>query len=115
MNDEVKKLLLDILNAIKGIDIHLKGRRDFNNYLSDYTMRRAVERELSIFGEAVGKILKTQPHIQISYSRQIIDVRNKVVHAYDAVNNTIVWKILVKDIPVLRTEVEHLLRQDADK
>jgi uncharacterized protein with HEPN domain len=114
MNDEVKKLLLDILNAIQGIDIHLKGRRDYNEYLSDYTMRRAVERELSIIGEAVRKIIKLRPDINISFARQIIDTRNKVVHAYDAVNNAIVWKIIVKDISVLREEAAALLEQKTE-
>ncbi len=110
MDDEVKKLLHDVAGAINGIDIHLKGKRDYNEYLRDYTTRRAVERELSIIGEAIGKIIKTQPDINISYVRQIIDTRNKVVHAYDAVNNAIVWKIIVKDIPVLKDEIETLLK-----
>ncbi|MBI5913981.1 MAG: DUF86 domain-containing protein [Bacteroidetes bacterium] len=110
MSLEEKKLLTDILTCIRDIDIHLGGKRDFNEYLQNKTMRRAVERELEIIGEAVGKLLKVNPSIPISYARLVVDLRNKVIHAYDSINNTIIWKIVNIDVPVLDKEVSELLQ-----
>lgn len=68
-----------------------------------------MERELEIIGEAVSKLLKINPDIQISFARQIVDLRNKVIHAYDNVNTVIIWKVVMKDIPVLESEVNALM------
>lgn len=111
MTLEEKKLLTDILVAIHSIDDHLEHRRIFDEYKSNKTKRRAVERELEIIGEAVSNLLKHNPTISISYARLIIDLRNKIIHAYDNVNDVIIWKIIMKDIPVLQAEVEQLLHE----
>ena len=74
--------------------------------------RRAVERELEIIGEAVNNLLKLNPEIPLSYARIVVDLRNRIIHAYDAVNHTIIWKIIMKDIPVLLNEVQRLLAQE---
>jgi uncharacterized protein with HEPN domain len=81
MSLEEKKLLNDVINAIYSIDDHLEGRRIFNEYLSNKTKRRAVEREFEIIGEAISRILKINPDIKISSARIIINLRNKVIHA----------------------------------
>ena len=109
MSIEEKKLLTDILDAIASIDEHLEERRVFEEYKSNKTKRRAVERELEIIGEAVSKLLKLAPFTQISYARQIVDLRNKVIHAYDNVNNTVIWNVVMNHIPVLQKEVQALL------
>ena len=108
---ENKKLLTDIIVAIKSIDDHLEHKRIFEEYKANKTKRRAVERELEIIGEAVSNLLKINPGISISYARLIIDLRNKIIHAYDNVNDIIIWKIVMKDIPALQAEVEQLLKE----
>ncbi len=109
MTIEEKKFLTDIIVCIDSIDEHLEGRRVLDEYLRNKTKRRAVERELEIIGEAVGKLLKINPAISISYARQIIDLRNKVIHAYDSVNNIVIWNIIMNHIPTLKAEVELLI------
>lgn len=109
MDDNQRKLLADVLEAISSIDEHLSGKRDFDAYLSNKTVRRAVERELEIIGEAVSKLLRLNPEVPLSFGRQIVDMRNRVIHAYDTVDHVIVWKTIVKDLPVLKSEVEGLL------
>lgn len=106
---EQKKLLSDILESVVSIDEHLEGKRVFDEYSSNKTKRRAVERELEIIGEAMTKLLKFNPEIQISYARLIVDLRNKVIHSYDSVDDFLIWKIIMKDIPVLEEEVRILL------
>jgi uncharacterized protein with HEPN domain len=109
---EVKKLLSDITESISSIDEHLEGRRIFEEYTANKTKRRAVERELEIIGEAMSKTLKLNPDIAISYSRIIVDLRNKVIHAYDTVDDVLIWKIVMKDLPVLQQEVKNLLAEN---
>jgi uncharacterized protein with HEPN domain len=109
MTTEEKKLLTDISLCISSIDDHLEGRRIFDEYLKNKTKRRAVERELEIIGEAVSKLIKINPGISISYARQIVDLRNKVIHAYDNVNDTVIWSIVMNHLPTLKSEVERLI------
>ena len=109
MTIEENKLLLDILQAIDGIDFHLGGKRIFQEYIKNKTQQRAVERELEIIGEAINNLLKINTSTPISYARIIVDLRNKVIHSYDSVNHTIIWKVVMKDLPVLKSEVVSLL------
>lgn len=109
MTIEEKKLLTDILECIASIDDHLEHRRIYTEYTGNKTRRRAVERELEIIGEAVNKLLKINLQTQISYARQIVDLRNKVIHAYDNVNNMVIWNVVINHLPVLQQEAQALL------
>ena len=109
MNDEILKYLYDIRESIANIDLHLGNQRNFYVFMESLTIRRAIERELEIIGEAINRILKDQPDIPISYARQIVDLRNRVIHAYDAVDEVIIWRIINKDLPILQKEIEVLL------
>ena len=81
-------------------------------YLANFTKRRALEREISIIGEAMNKRLKIDSEIPISYKKVIVALRNKVIHAYDTIDNELIWKIIKKDITVLLLEVSLLLEID---
>lgn len=111
MTIDEKKLLTDIKESILSIDEHLEGRRIFKEFESNKTKRRAVERELEIIGEAMSRLLKLNKTVLLSYARIIVDLRNKVIHAYDSVDETIIWKIIIQNIPVLLNEVNNLLEE----
>ncbi len=51
MKNEIKKYLFDIKESVDSIESYLGERRDFNNYLNNKMLRRAVEREFEIIGE----------------------------------------------------------------
>lgn len=109
MQHSISMYLLDILNSIDSIFEFLGEERNFKHYESNKLLRRAVERELEIIGEATNRILKINPEVNISNSRRIVDLRNWVIHAYDNVDNVIIWGIITKDLPLLRTQVSDLL------
>jgi uncharacterized protein with HEPN domain len=73
-------------------------------------LRRGIERELEIIGEATNWILKIDADIKISESRRIVDLRNWVIHGYDKVDDVIIWGIISRDIPDLKTQVEDLIK-----
>ena len=109
---EEKKLLVDIIESINSIDEHLDRERILEVYLNNKTKRIAVEREIEIIGEATNKLLKINPKIAISYARVIVNLRNKVIHSYDSVDDILIWKIIMKDLPALLEEVNKLLNEN---
>lgn len=109
MQHSIKMYLSDISNSIESIYEYLGEERNFMNYESNKLLRRAVERELEIIGEAVNRLLKIDPNIDISDARRIVNLRNWVIHAYDNVDNVIIWGIINKDLPLLEKQVRKLL------
>ena len=57
----------------------------------------------------MNKFLKLNPSVQLSYTRTVVDLRNRIIHDYDNFNNTIIWRIIITDLPVLQQEVNQLL------
>jgi len=58
MSDESNKYLADMLSSILSIESYIGEKKDFNIYAANKMLRRAVERELEIIGEAVSKLKK---------------------------------------------------------
>ena len=109
MQHNIKKYLFDIKVSIESIYEYLGTERNFNKYLENKLLRRAIERELEIIGEATSKILKIDDKIKISDSRRIVDLRNWIIHGYDKVDDIIIWGIISKDIPQLENQIDKLL------
>jgi uncharacterized protein with HEPN domain len=77
MDDRVKKYLEDILIAIGEIDIFFETLpREYAVFINNLLLRRAVERNIEIIGEAVSRILKSNSGISITNARKIVDTRN---------------------------------------
>lgn len=111
MQHSIEMYLLDISNSIDSIFEYLGEERDFKIYDSNKLLRRAVERELEIIGEATNRITKIDSNIDISDSRRIVNLINWVIHAYDNVDNVIIWGIIHKDLPLLKKQVSDLLEK----
>ena len=112
MDNSIKTWLFDILNSINEIESYfLDTPKLFEMYQNDLRTKRAVERNIEIIGEAMSRILKEDKDIQISNSRKIVDVRNRIIHGYDSVSDDVIWGIVIKNLPVLQEEVEALLEK----
>ena len=111
MNVEIKKYLFDISESIDSIEKYLGDKRDFNVYLANKMLRRAVEREFEIIGEAMNRIEKLDPKVDISSKKQIINMRNRVIHGYDKIDDEIIWGTIVRHLPSLKTEIYNLLNK----
>ncbi|MDR1756007.1 MAG: DUF86 domain-containing protein [Culturomica sp.] len=110
---EIRKSLFDIRDSIDAIDAALLEvigpRCDFSAYMKKRFLRRSVERELEIIGEAMNRILKIDTAFEVSNARKIVDLRNRVIHAYDSINDGIIWGIVINHLPPLKAEVQRLL------
>tara|TARA_R110000868_G_scaffold74717_2_gene216195 strand:- start:109 stop:399 length:291 start_codon:yes stop_codon:yes gene_type:complete len=84
--------------------------KDFNGFSTSFISVRTVERDQMIIGEAVSQIKKLDKDLPISSADQIIGLRNLIVHAYDSIDPAALWRILIKDLPILKAEIRSLKR-----
>ena len=110
--ERIRKWLIDMKTSIERIDSFLGKDRDFLEYETNWLLKRAVERELEIFGEAANRILAAEPNIAITDARKIVNLRNLIIHAYDAIADEIIWAIIHKNLPPLAIEIQALLDND---
>lgn len=110
MRPEILTWLEDIDRSIVEIYDFLPEKRDFLLFQNDLKTRKAIERNIEIIGEALNRILKEDPTIQITNSRKIVDTRNRIIHGYDTVTADILWLIISKPLPTLHEEVRKLLK-----
>ena len=106
---DIEVCLTDIEFAINEINEFLPEKRIFLDFQNDAKTRKAVERNIEIIGEAMNRILKTDPDFPISYSRKIVDTRNRIIHGYDSVSADVVWLIVINYLPELEKDVKRLL------
>lgn len=109
MTEQGKKFLSDILQAIVLIESFTVGIKDFDIFLSDLKTQSAVERQLGIIGEAANHFEKLNTGIKIENMRQIVGLRNKLIHSYDIIDPSIIWAILRNHLTPLKQEIEVLL------
>lgn len=110
MTDQGKKYLFDILRSIELIEEFLDTISDFNEYTADLKTQSAVERQLGIIGEAVNKFDKLSPNLTLKNAGKIVGFRNRLIHAYDAVDSSMIWAIVKKHLTKLKAEVEEKLK-----
>ncbi len=110
MDKDYTKYLLDIKQAIEEIETATNERsRRFDVFTKDYVFRKFVERNIEIIGEAMNRVLKINPDINITSARKIVDTRNYVIHSYDSLIPEILWAIVINHLPVLKDEINKLL------
>jgi len=112
MNERVLKCLYDIKLAIDEIDSYfVHSQKSYEAYINDIRLRRAIERNLEIIGEAMSRILKEEPDFRIENARRIIGLRNQIIHGYDSISDENIWSIVINHLPNLKSEIENLINK----
>lgn len=109
MTDQGKKLLSDILSAIILIEEFITKINSFDAYNNDIKTQSAVERQLSIIGEAVNSYDKLENVDSLEKAKKIVGFRNRLIHGYDSIDNSIVWVIIIRYLKDLKIEVRRKL------
>ncbi|MGF1925256.1 MAG: HepT-like ribonuclease domain-containing protein [Bacteroidia bacterium] len=112
MDERILKWLYDIKIAIEEIDGYfLKEPKDFFTYRQNLMLKRAVERDLEIIGEAMNRILTRDSTflLKITNAKSIVGLRNQVIHAYDNISDENIWSILTNHLPKLKGEIDELV------
>ena len=112
MKHEIKKHLFDAKQSINSIFDYLGDKRDFNEYMENKLLRRAIEREIEIIGEAMSRALKIDPELQIENARRTVDTRNWVIHGYDKIDDVVIWGIITNHLPKLKEDIQKYLENE---
>jgi uncharacterized protein with HEPN domain len=118
MNERVLKWLYDIDFAIQEIEGFFDtNEKNFITYKKNTMLKRAVERNLEIIGEAVKRILNADSSLEneITNSKAIIGLRNQVIHAYDSISDEAIWSILTNHLPKLKNEIDVLIKKSSEE
>jgi uncharacterized protein with HEPN domain len=111
MTEKQLKLLYDIKLSIDDIESYFETEsKTFENYKKNSLLKRAIERNLEIIGEAINRILKEDPYFPIDNARRIIGLRNQIIHGYDSVSDENIWAIISLHLPKLKSEIEILIK-----
>ncbi|MPR35048.1 HepT-like ribonuclease domain-containing protein [Salmonirosea aquatica] len=111
MNERGRKYLADILLAIELIDEFISDISNFADYQIDLKTKSAVERQLGIIGEAVNQFRRENSGVELSHTRQVVNFRNRLIHSYDNIDDSIVWTIVKRHLPILKAEIEQRLAE----
>jgi len=78
--------------------------------VDDRVISLAIVRLMEIVGEAANRVSfeERSKHFEIPWA-QIISLRNRLIHGYDAIDFEILWQILNKDLPELVISLERIL------
>ncbi len=93
--------LWDALEAARRISSYVSGL-DFAEYVNSAITRAAVERELTIIGEALNRLSpearKAQPEVSLPAIRGL---RNRIIHEYEKIEQRTIFTIATERIPEL--------------
>ncbi|MDH4092704.1 MAG: DUF86 domain-containing protein [Cyclobacteriaceae bacterium] len=106
MTEKEKKFLSDISYSIELIESFTKDSKSYTDYQKDLKTKGAVERHLGIIGEAVNKFLKESKTNELKNASQIVSLRNRLIHSYDNVDDSIIWSIVTRHLGPLKEEIK---------
>lgn len=82
---------------------------------TDRMLNLSLVRLLEILGEAANRVPAEE---QVRYPQipwlQLINLRNRLIHAYDKINFDILWQIINKDLPNLLASLEEIVPLEED-
>ena len=92
----------EALSLIKG-----KSRKELDE---NRTLNLALVRLIEIIGEAANRVSEEskENYPEIPWP-QIVGLRNRLIHGYDAVDFDILWGVLTNELPALVTALEKII------
>lgn len=115
MRRSIAAYLADIIDACDHI-VEVTDPLDASAYLADKTIRRAVERDFQIIGEALAQLRDRRPEVfaQIEDGSAIIGFRNILVHQYFDLDHRTVWDTITHDVKPLHVLAVRVLSQSGE-
>lgn len=100
-----------IRDCIDKIGRYLCGY-DFEKFKNDEEKIDSVVRNVEVIGEAANNLTREfrSGNSQIEW-RKIIGTRNRIIHGYASVDLEIIWSITQSDLPILKSEIERLIKK----
>lgn len=103
-----RDFLLDIAELIETINRHRPGSEAA--FIGDEVLLTATIHWVQTIGEAANAVSEQtrRRHAGIPW-RQVVDMRNLLAHGYRHVDPSIVWQVVVRDLPQLLIEIRRVL------
>ncbi|SFP13045.1 Uncharacterized conserved protein, contains HEPN domain [Prevotella sp. tf2-5] len=103
--------LCHIEESIKHVMDFLKGKT-YEEMKSDVMCYHAVVYNIMIIGEAANLLTKDfrEKHPEVPW-RDIVDMRNVLVHGYFTTSALFIWETYTKDLPILLQQVEKYIKE----
>lgn len=115
MDDRSKKLLFDVVSSASSIT-EWCGGLTYGDYEASRQLRRAVEREFEVIGEALHRLElgDAATATRIDDLRRIVGFRNRIIHGYDTLDDATVWGVIEGRLPRLITQAKNLLDESGE-
>ena len=111
MTDDGLKYLIDVQIFVDELIEIVGAEKRFEHFNNNLTYRRAIERQFELIGEAIKNLKTTNTEIEITHSKEIISLRNRITHAYDSIDYAVLWAIVINHIPNLKGEIDELIKK----
>ncbi len=111
MSDLTTAILLDDMLQATERSLGYVAGYTFEMFLADSRTFDAVLRNLEVLGEAAAHVPEVfrEAHPDVPW-RQIVGLRNVVIHPYFAVDPEAIWTIVTSQLPPLLPALQALLR-----
>jgi uncharacterized protein with HEPN domain len=79
---------------------------------SDFVLQLALTRAVEVIGEAASRVseFSRSTHPDVLW-RDIVGMRNRLIHGYDMVDLDLLWDTVMTDLPPLIAALERVLRE----
>lgn len=106
-----KERLQHILEAINRI-IRYTSNKTYDDLVNDDMMYYAVVKNIEIIGEAANMLTQQfiTTHPQTPW-KQVKGMRNYIVHEYFQIDDTVVWGVVTKNLPLLKDEITKYIEE----
>lgn len=103
---------MDITDAARRIDAIVAAASE-NSFFADEVLQAAVLHHLTVMGEAISRLSPElrDKHPEVPW-RQIVSVRNRIVHAYFDLDWKILWVAATEDVPALYLRIDAILKSE---
>ena len=113
MREQVKDTarLLHILECIDNI-IEFADRKTFEQIEADKMCFFAIAYQLVVIGEAANMLTKEfRDEHPLTPWREIVNMRNFIVHGYNVVDKNEVWSVIQNDLGPLKLQIEQYISE----
>ena len=112
MSKEPKEYLRHIQDECRYI-ISVSKELQYEDFLEDETLKRAIVRSLEIIGEATKKI---PADVKVKWNsipwKNMAGMRDRLIHDYVGVNYTLVWDVMKNKVPDMYLQIAVLLTEE---